>query len=264
MMSRGPFFVSLPIGSGVELKKKMEEITIDKIVRSRRRTITLVVTQDATLVVRAPLRASISYIESVVRKKSAWIRQKLIEASRRPKPRAKEYVDGEEFWYLGRAYKLCLVEQAGRDIELTDKLCLSARVKPIARYVIRRWYKAAALKIIGQRCQWYADATGYKPAAIKITEARKRWGSCGSRGTLNFSWRLIMAPLSVIDYVIVHELAHIGQLNHSPAFWDKVAGILPDYRKREKWLKENGCLLVPFSLLFAIYPYVPGLSIGFS
>jgi predicted metal-dependent hydrolase len=222
----------------------MEEITIDKIVRSRRRTITLVVTQYATLVVRAPLRASISYIESVVRKKSAWIRQKLIEVSQRPKAPVKEYVNGEEFWYLGRSYKLCFVERAGKDIELTEKLCLSARVKPIARYVIRRWYKTAALKIIDQRCQWYADATGYKPAAIKITEARKRWGSCGSKGTLNFSWRLIMAPVEVIEYVIVHELAHIEQLNHSPAFWDKVAGILPDYKKREKWLKENGGLLV--------------------
>jgi predicted metal-dependent hydrolase len=259
-----PFFCFAANLQRSRIKEKMEEITIDKIVRSRRRTITLVVTQDATLVVRAPLRASISYIESVVKKKSAWIRKKLFEASQRPKAPAREYVDGEEFLYLGRAYKLCFVERAGKDIELTDKLCLSGRVKPIARYVIRRWYKAAALKIIGQRCQWYADATSYKPAAINITEARKRWGSCGSKGTLNFSWRLIMAPQEVIDYVIVHELAHIGQLNHSPAFWDRVAGILPDYRKMEKWLKENGCLLVPFSLLFAIYPYVPGLSIGFS
>ncbi len=221
----------------------MEEITINKIVRSRRRTITLVVTQDSTLVVRAPLRASISYIESMVRKKSAWIRQKLFEVSLRPKPPAKEFVNGEEFLYIGQAYKLCIVEHAEKDIELKDNLCLSARVKPIARYVLRRWYKSAALKIIGQRCQWYADATGYKPVAIKITEARKRWGSCGSKGTLNFSWRLIMAPMEVIDYVIVHELAHIGQLNHSPTYWRKVADILPDYKKREKWLKENGGLL---------------------
>jgi len=222
---------------------KKIEIIIDRIVRSRRRTITLVVTQDSTLVVRAPLRASNAYIESVVRKKSAWIRQKLIEASLRPKSPAKEFVNGEEFMYLGQAYKLCFVEQAAKDIELTDKLCLSARVKPIARFVLRRWYKAAALKIIGRRCQWYADATGYKPVAIKITEARKRWGSCGSKGTLNFSWRLIMAPMEVIDYVIVHELAHLGQLNHSPEFWRQVADILPDYKKREQWLKENGGLL---------------------
>jgi predicted metal-dependent hydrolase len=221
----------------------MEEIIIDKIVRSRRRSITLVVTQDSTLVVRAPLRASISYIESMIRKKSAWIRQKLFEVSLRPKAPAKEFVNGEEFLYLGQAYKLCLVEHANKDIELTDKLCLSARVKPIARYILKRWYKSAALKIIGQRCQCYADATGLKPVAIKITEARKRWGSCGSKGTLNFSWRLIMAPMEVIDYVIVHELAHIGQLNHSPAYWRKVADILPDYKKREKWLKENGGLL---------------------
>lgn len=221
----------------------MEEVTINKIVRSRRHTITLVVTPDSTLVVRAPIGASISYIESMVRKKSAWIRQKLIEVSLRPKSPVKEYVNGEEFLYIGQAYKLCIVEHAEKDIELKDKLCLSARVRPIARHVIRRWYKSVALKIIGQRCQWYVDATGYKPVSIKITEARKRWGSCGSKGTLNFSWRLIMAPMEVIDYVIVHELAHIGQLNHSPTYWRKVADILPDYKKREKWLKENGGLL---------------------
>lgn len=221
----------------------MEDIIINKIVRSRRRTITLLVTQDSTLVVRAPLRASNSYIESVVRKKSAWIKKKLFEASQRLQAPAKEFVNGEEFLYLGQTYKLCLVEQAAKDIELTDQLCLSTRVKPIARFVLRRWYQAAALKVIGGRCQWYADATGYKPLSLKITAARKRWGSCGSKGTLNFSWRLIMAPLEVIDYVVVHELAHLGQLNHSPAFWRRVAAILPDYKKREKWLKEKGGLL---------------------
>jgi len=221
----------------------MEEIIIDKIVRSRRRTITLVVMQDSTLVVRAPLHTSISYIESMVRKKSSWIRQKLFEVSMRPKPAVKEFVDGEEFLYIGRAYKLCIVEQAEKDIELKDKLFMTARVMPIARYVLRRWYKSAALKVIGLRCQWYVETTGLKPVSVKITEARKRWGSCGSKGTVNFSWRLIMAPMEVIDYVIVHELAHIGQLNHSKAYWRLVADILPDYQKREKWLKENGSLL---------------------
>jgi predicted metal-dependent hydrolase len=222
---------------------RMEEITIDKIVRSRRRTITLIVTQDSALVVRAPLNASNAYIASVVREKSDWIRQKLSEISLRPKSPAKEFVNGEEFMYLGRAYQLCFVERAEKDVELTDKLCLAARVKPIARFVLRRWLKAAAAKVINQRCQWYADATGLKPAAIKITEARKRWGSCGSKGILNFSWRLVMAPQEIIDYVVVHELAHLAELNHSPAFWRRVADMLPDYKKREQWLKENGGLL---------------------
>jgi predicted metal-dependent hydrolase len=221
----------------------MEEITINKIMRSRRRTITLIITPDSTLVVRAPLGASNSYIAGVVRKKSAWIKKKLLEASLRTKPPAREFVNGEDFLYLGQTYKLCIVERAIRDIELKENLCLAARVMPIARYVIRRWYKSAAAKIIGQRCQWYADVNGFNPLSVKITEARKRWGSCGPKGTLNFSWRLIMAPVEVIDYVIVHELAHIGQLNHSPAFWCKVAAILPDYKKREKWLKENGSML---------------------
>lgn len=221
----------------------MEEITINKIMRSRRRTLTLIITPDSTLVVRAPLGASNSYIESMVRKKSAWIKRKLFETSLRPKAPTREFVNGEEFLYIGQAYKLCIVEQAQKDIELKDNLYLSARVEPLARYVIRRWYKSAAAKIIGQRCQWYADATGLKPISVKITEAKRRWGSCGAKGTLNFSWRLIMAPMEVIDYVIVHELVHIGQLNHSPEFWCQVADVLPDYKKREKWLKENGGLL---------------------
>ncbi len=221
----------------------MEEIIINKIMRSRRRTVSLMVMPDATLVVRAPLSASNSFIESVVRKKSAWIKKKLSEISLRTKPPAREFINGEEFLYIGQTYKLCIVDQADKDIELGENLFLSTRVRPIARYVIRRWYKSAAAKIIAQRCQWYADATGFKPVSIKISEARKRWGSCGSKGTLNFSWRLIMAPMEIIDYVIVHELAHIGQLNHSPAFWRQVSDILPDYKSREKWLKENGSLL---------------------
>jgi predicted metal-dependent hydrolase len=238
-MVESPFFCPL-FRSG----KSMDEIKINKIIRSKRKTIALIITQDATLVVRAPLRTPFVYINSLVRKKSFWIRKKLLELSKKPKPPIKEFVNGEEFFYLGKPYKLCIVENSDIEIEFKDKLYLSERAMPGARDVLKRWYKSEALKIIRERCEWYQGVVGCKPISIKITEAKKRWGSCGRKGSLNFSWRLIMAPMEVIDYLIVHELAHIGQLNHSKAYWSKVRSVLPDYAIREKWLKEYDGLLM--------------------
>jgi len=221
----------------------MEKIKIDKIVRSNRKTVALIVTQDATLVVRAPVFTPMEHIERLVSKKSSWIRQKIAEVIKRPKPLAKEFVGGEGFLYLGKLYKLHIVDDASLIIELKDRLYISKNSLPQARQVIVQWYKEEALKIIRKRCAWYAKITGYKPASVKITNAQKRWGSCGPKGTLNFSWRLIMAPVEVVDYLVVHELVHIEQPDHSKLFWTKVKSILPDYQMREKWLKQNGRLL---------------------
>ena len=209
----------------------MEEIKIDKIVRSRRRTIVLIITQDSELVVRAPLRVSLAYINSLIRRKSAWIRRKLLEMSKKPKAEAKEFSEGEEFWYLGGRYKLCILREARQDIELTDQLYVSEKVMSRAGEALKQWYKAEAL------------ITGYRPLAIKISDAKKRWGSCSRKGALNFSWRAIMAPPAVVDYLLVHELVHIGHLNHSKQFWNRVREILPDYKRQEQWLRENDMVI---------------------
>jgi len=222
----------------------MDEIRISKIVRSRRRSIALVITPDADLIVRAPLHVPLHYIKGLVGKKEAWIRKKMSELAGRAKSRPKAFVADEEFFYLGRGYKLQIVDHAAAGVEIREQLlCLCAIVLPCAREAVIGWYKAEAIKVIAERCDVYAPIVGCRPVAVKITGARKRWGSCGPKGTLNFSWRLIMAPREVIDYVVVHELAHIGQLNHSPVYWNRVRGILPDYRVQEKWLKDNGTLL---------------------
>jgi hypothetical protein len=221
----------------------MENIEIDEIVRSRRRTIALIVTAEASLVVRAPLRTPLAYIRDLVNRKSAWIKRKLREVREVPEPPVKTFLNGEDFLYLGRVYKLCIADQFAPSVELKDKLYLSRRVLPEAREVLEKWYiTEAKQKIIG-RCLWCADMYGYRPAAVKISGARKRWGSCGARGRLNFSWRLIMAPWEVIDYLIVHELVHLDHPNHSKLFWNKVKSILPDYKMQANWLKENGRLL---------------------
>lgn len=221
----------------------MQTIKIEKIVRSKRKTIALVVTHDATLVVRAPLNTSLEYIEKLVNTKISWVRRKISEIAGRPKQTIKEFVNGERFLYLGASYQLCIVDDPGCDILLNDMLCISKGVLPNIREALIAWYKSEALEIITGRCNWYTNLTGYKPVSIKISDAKTRWGSCGTKGTLNFSWRLMMAPLEVIDLVVVHELVHLEHHNHSRLFWGKVKSILPDYETREKWLKENNHFL---------------------
>lgn len=101
-------------------------------------------------------------------------------------------------------------------------------------------YQRQARQIFSSRVRHYAAQMHLKPSAIKVNRARRRWGSCSRRGNLNFSYRLMFAPLPVIDYVVVHELAHMRHLNHSRAFWNTVAEVLPMFRKRHRWLKEHG------------------------
>ena len=100
--------------------------------------------------------------------------------------------------------------------------------------------KDEARKKIADRCEWISNITGYKPVSVKISNAKKRWGSCSHMGDLNLSWHLILAPMEIIDYVIVHELVHLEVKNHSKYFWNKVRTIMPDYDDRRHWLKQNG------------------------
>jgi predicted metal-dependent hydrolase len=114
---------------------------------------------------------------------------------------------------------------------------------PVARDLFINWYKEKAYEKISERVEWYAKKRGFVYNKINITDANQRWGSCSPKGNLNFSWRLIMAPLSVVDYVVVHELVHLEERNHTKFFWTKVKMLIPEYEKYKKWLKENGYLL---------------------
>jgi predicted metal-dependent hydrolase len=221
----------------------MDEIHIDKIVRSRRRTIALIVTPEAELVVRAPLNVPAALIDDFVKKQQGWIRKKVAEMKGRPQALIHAYEEGEIFWFLGRSYPLHIVDDAGAGVQRTDRLCVSRTIKPDIRSGIQRWYMAEAAKEIHSRCMWFSMMTGYSPASVRITDARQRWGSCTHKGGLNFSWRLIQAPLAIVDYVIVHELVHLKQPDHSRKFWAKVDALMPDYKRRRRWLRENERLL---------------------
>ena len=221
----------------------MTEILIENIIRSRRRTIGLIVTPDARLIIRAPLRASDAVIEAAIREKSGWILKKICEMKQRPQAVPHVYGEGEIFWFLGRPYPLHITDDGGTTILRTDRLLVPRTIRPDIPRAIRHWYMEEAAKEIRSRCMWFSMMTGYSPAGIRITDATQRWGSCNHRGGLNFSWRLIQAPLSIVDYVIVHELVHLRQPDHSRKFWEKVEGLMPDYRKRREWLRENERLL---------------------
>lgn len=222
----------------------MTDINALKIIRSRRRTIGLEVCRDATLIVRAPLHTSIEFINKLIEKKRSWIikHQNFFE-QQKPLTKQKEFVNGEEFLYLGDSYKLSIVEHQKKPLYFYNVFLLSRKYLNRARQVFIRWYKEQARRKIAERVDLYSSMTGLKYNKITITSARKRWGSCSRKNHLNFSWYLIMTPLNVIDYVVVHEIIHLKEKNHSRKFWAKVALLLPEYKQYRKWLKDNGHLL---------------------
>lgn len=219
-----------------------------QLIRSRRRTIALEISQNGCLIVRAPLRVSQSYLDDVIKRKQTWISQHLNKTIQRQQfSPAKQFVSGEGFLYLGQSYPLRLTNYNTAEGQFTgNEFLLAESVQASARGIWRHWYKTQAQKIISQRVGDLAGQFDFKYAKVKITQAKKRWGSCSPKSNLNFSWRLIMAPLDVIDYVVVHEIAHLKIKNHQRAFWQSVEQILPDYRSRRAWLKQNEHLLDGF------------------
>jgi predicted metal-dependent hydrolase len=237
------------------------------LLRSRRRTIALIVQADGSLVVRAPLRAPRRQIEQVVAQKADWVRQKQAYALAHPLAAPHRYVPGEKFWFLGKQYPLEVVNKLTTEAQRTQRkaifkyprcpLCLCGspvsgqpehfllgrEALPKAAAVFTAWYKAQAQALVGERVRHFAAQYGFSYRQVRITSARTRWGSCSTKGTLAFTWRLVLAPPECIDYVVVHELAHLRVANHSPAFWDEVEAMLPDYKARRKWLRVNGRLL---------------------
>jgi predicted metal-dependent hydrolase len=151
----------------------------------------------------------------MIQQKSTWILRKLDEMKKRPASPCHEYAEGEMFLFLGRSYPLQIVENRNITVERTDRLYVSSSLKPDIRNYVKRWYIEEAYKEIKARCMWFSIKTGHVPTSVRITDARQRWGSCTHRGGLNFSWRLIQAPPDIVDYVVVHELVHISQTDHS-------------------------------------------------
>lgn len=217
-----------------------------RLIRSskRKKTISLIISRDGEMIVRSPLKTPVGDIENFLKSKNQWIEKKL--QIKQPVIKDKrEFTEGEFFLYLGDKYPIVFVYGNKRnDIELKEKRFLIPRgIQKYARELFIAWYKKTAKELIFNRSIFYQKQLALIPSDIKITSALSRYGSCSARNSLSFSWRLIMAPLDVIDYVIIHEFCHIKEKNHSPRFWRLVESIIPDYKVRRRWLKDNGHLL---------------------
>jgi predicted metal-dependent hydrolase len=125
-------------------------------------------------------------------------------------------------------------------VVLGESLCLSEKHRHHPQKLLHAWYQSEAVKVFNSRLNYWYGQMGIQPKAVKLSNATTKWGSCTGKGNIHLCWNLIMAPLDVIDYVIVHELAHLVQLNHSAAFWSKVAEFLPDYQIHKHWLRLHG------------------------
>ena len=216
------------------------QIQIDKLIRSKRRTIALIIERDGTLTIRAPMRISQAQIHSFVQEKSDWVmrtRERLKSITHTP---SRQYTDGETFLFLGSPFDLKLVGPQRPSLKFDNGFTLSHTAQKRSESIFTRWYKKHAYEVISERVTQFAQQYSLTPGQVKITSAKTRWGSCNPNGTLNFTWRLVMAPLDVIDYVIAHELAHLHVKNHSSKFWKFVEAIYPDYKKQRNWLRENG------------------------
>ena len=154
-----------------------------------------------------------------------------------------ELVSGESAFYLGRQYRIEVVKTGLAEIQFTQRFLIPAAQTSKRAEALREWYIGKAKEKIVPRVKQHARQLGVDVAGVKIVDNRYRWGSCTLNNNVNFNWRLIKAPMFVIDYVIVHELAHLIEANHTPRFWNIVRAQAPTMEKAKAWLKEHGQLL---------------------
>jgi len=217
---------------------------ISEIIRSSRKSFGLEIKPDGRLIVRAPKNATPAQIQSVVMKKAAWIHKTQTRLTRQfAALQPKTFTPGETFWYLGEMYPLHLTDRQRPPLDLDGAFLLSRAAQDRAKEVFIAWYRSETRAITQRLIDAYSKQFNYKVKQVRITSARTRWGSCSGKNNLNFTYRLSMAPLKVIDYVVVHELVHLQHRNHSQTFWDAVARIKPDYQQNRNWLKANGATL---------------------
>ncbi len=231
--------------------------TIDYTIKKgkRKRTVAIQVISPSQVVILAPHSLTREKVEEIVRRRSQWIlqNQKRLRNLARLYP-AREFVSGERLLYLGREYRLNVrwAENGGQGSPAINGRRIVVSVgregragpnKYFVREALLKWYLSEAGQVIPRRVELYSNLLDAIPKEILVKQQKRRWGSCSSKGILRFNWQLIMAPLSIMDYVVVHELCHLRVKNHSPDFWRLVSRALPDYRQRRKWLRESSPLL---------------------
>ena len=213
---------------------------------ANRKRLTITVERDRSVVVHAPQDTTDDKIEQIVRSKRAWLYEKTRHTQKYadlPHPPGKELVSGESMLYLGRQYRI-QIDRAADTVRFEHNRFHVPERKVGERYLaFQDWYQQKAREKILPRVNSYARQLGVEYNEAKIVDSRYRWGSCTPNDNVNLNWRLIKAPSHVIDYVVVHELAHLLEPNHTPRFWNIIRSQLARVEQARAWLKEHGALL---------------------
>lgn len=229
---------------------RVDDLTFQVKRSARRKSIGLTVERDASLVAHLPKDADIDQASELIRTKLVWVHQKLAshKATRRESIfRRPEFVDGEGFYFLGKHYRLKLVDVDPHGPPTPtirfegDRLLFRREQVPAAEKRIAEHYTRAAHAYLNDAVERWKRIVGVEPARfVQVMDLGFRWASCSSDGTLNFHWRVMQLPPQVIDYVVVHELAHLKVPDHSRAFWLEVRRVLPNYHTHREWLRAKG------------------------
>ena len=212
----------------------------------KRKKLTITVERDRSVVVHAPESTPEETIREAVKSKRQWIYEKTRHAQKyeeQPHPPGKELVNGESTLYLGREYQIDIIPTDSTDIRFERRFLIPTSLAGGRKQVLRNWYIERAKEKILPKVKSIASAFGVKFASARIVDNRFRWGSCTAKNNVNLNWRLIKAPMFVIDYVIVHELAHLIESNHTSRFWNIVRTHAPKAEKARSWLRDHGQIL---------------------
>ncbi len=216
----------------------------------RRKNLTIYVKEDRHVRVLAPLLLGNKHIERFIQKKAHWIVRSLERlAARFPKTYQHSFRDGEEFLFLGQSYRLCYVPSDAKRIKMSFNGSRFEALVPISmswekieesiKKALVVWYKVEAKRTVEERLPVWTKKLDLKIERVVVRTQKRIWGSCYYRlKRININWKIVMMPLKVVDYILIHELCHFYVANHSKRFWDKVRSIDPHYKVSEQWLKE--------------------------
>lgn len=230
--------------------RKVRDIEYQLLPGSDRKTTDIVIERNGLITVRPPRRMTPDQVDATVFSKRMWIYKNLAEWRDLNATRVtREWVSGESFLYLGSRYRLQLVAKQDEPLKLKEgrfsllRSVVDAGGSEAAHEAFEAFYKEKGLPRLKKRVAYFAAKVGITPGPVQIKELGYRWASCLKNGDLHFHWKCLMAPLTIIDYIVVHELCHLHHRDHSDAFWNEVDKILPDYRERKEWLRVRGAEL---------------------
>ncbi len=209
--------------------------------QSKRKTLSIYVAKDGELEVLAPESLSLTEIDKLVQSRAFTIYKHQAEFEiLGQSAKAREYVGGESFLYLGRNYRLSLDDSLDQIMLLNNRFHGPRASQAAYQNLFIDFYKARAKEKLPPRIRRFARQMGLEYRKIRIMDLQNRWASCNEHGDVNFHWKCMLGPLKVVDYIIVHELAHLQHPTHTDAFWSLVDRVLPDYQERKDWLRMNG------------------------